>query len=277
MNTNDDRIFPFTKIVAAIVVPFLVLAFIILYFFPELSGQHFAWPINPHMTAMFMGAGYIGGAWLFVQTIFGSRWHRVAAGFLPVTTFATAMLLATLLHWDIFNPTHLPFILWLALYAIAPILVLIAWQRNRITDSGTAEKDDLSVPAIARWSLLLLGILLLIFAIGGFINPAWLIPIWPWNLSPLTARIMSGWFSLLGVGGIIISRDARWSAWKVGLQSIGLWHLLVLVAAYVRAEDFPNGLLNWYLVSVVVVLTGMFILYVAMERLRQKQTPPQID
>ena len=34
MTMKDDRIFPFTRIVAAIVVPFLVLAFLILYFFP---------------------------------------------------------------------------------------------------------------------------------------------------------------------------------------------------------------------------------------------------
>ncbi|MCA9982133.1 MAG: hypothetical protein KDD89_14915, partial [Anaerolineales bacterium] len=206
---NDDRIFRFTKIVAAIVVPFLVLAFLILYFFPELSGQHFAWPINPHMTAMFMGAGYIGGAWLFVQTIISNRWHRVAAGFPPVTAFATAMLLATVVHWDIFDTSHFPFLLWLILYVVAPPLVLIAWLRNRVTDTGTPEENDPTVPAVARWSLGILGIILLLYAIGGFINPAWQIAIWPWPLSPLTSRIMSGWFSLLGVGGMVIARDPR--------------------------------------------------------------------
>jgi hypothetical protein len=125
------------------------------------------------------------------------------------------------------------------------------------------------VPVLARRGLLALGVILLAFAIGGFVAPAWLIDIWPWTLSPLTARIMSGWFALLGVGGIVISTDARWSAWKVGLQSIGLWHLLVLAAAFVRRADFANGLGNWYLASVVVVLVGMFLLYVLMEGKRR--------
>jgi len=81
---------------------------------------------------------------------------------------------------------------------------------------------------------------------------------------------MSGWFALLGVGGVVISSDSRWSAWKVGIQSIGLWHLLVLIAALIRKEDFPSGLGNWYLISVFAVLAGMLALYIKMEWQRSK-------
>lgn len=262
---DEDQIRPFTRIVAAVVVPFLVLAFLILYFFPHLSGPRFAWEIQPPMTAMFMGAGYIGGSWLFINAFFGRRWHRVAPGFLPVTTFTVAMLLATVLHWDVFEPSHVPFILWLGLYVVTPFLVPLVWLLNRSADTGAPEENDLVVPAMARWSLGALGVILLGFAVGGFVRPAWLIDLWQWTLSPLTARIMSGWLALMGVGGIVISTDARWSAWKVGLQSIGLWHLLVIVAAFIRRDDFANGLVNWYLVSVFVVLAGMVLLYVMME------------
>jgi len=267
--SHKDQIRPFTRIVAAVVVPFLVLAFIILYFFPHLSGERFAWAIQPPMTAMFMGAGYIGGAWLFVNAIIGKRWHRIAPGFWPVTTFTVAMLLATVLHWDVFEPGHFPFILWMGLYVVTPILVPLVWFLNRSADTGEPEEDDIAVPEAARWSLFALGVILLGFALGGFVSPGWLIEMWPWTLSPLTARIMSGWFGLLGVGGIVISRDTRWSAWKVGLQSIGVWHLLVVIAAFLRWTDFSNGLFNWYLVSVVVVLVGMLALYLLMEGKRR--------
>lgn len=265
---KDDRISAFTRIVAAVVVPFLVLAFLILYFFPQSSGQRFAWSIQPSMTAMFMGAGYLGGAWLFTNAIFGRHWHRVASGFLPVTTFAGAMLIATILHWDKFDLHHFPFILWLSLYTVTPVLVPLVWLRNRGVDSGAPEADDVMVPAIARSSMLVLGALLLAFAVGGFASPSWLTSIWQWKLSPLTARVMSGWFALLGVGGIVISRDIRWSAWKIGLQSIGVWQLLVVIAAFIRFTDFPVGLGNWYLASVILVLVGMVALYFAMERKR---------
>lgn len=267
---QEDHILLFTRIVATVVVPFLILAFLILYFTPQLSGERFAWAIQPPMTAMFMGAGYIGGAWLFINAIFGRRWHRVAPGFLPVTAFTVAMLIATILHWDNLDPSHFPFILWLVLYIVTPFLVPFVWLLNRSADPGTAEESDVVVPKIARWSLLLLGVILLAFALGGFVRPSWLIDIWPWTLSPLTARVMSGWFALLGVGGIVISSDTRWSAWQVGLQSIGLWHLLVVVAAFLRRDDFSGGLGNWYLVSVLVVLAGMASLYFIMEGKRRE-------
>lgn len=266
---RDDRIFKSTRIISAIVVPFLVLAFIILYFFPERSGSQFAWEIRPNMTAVFMGAGYIGGAWLFLNVIVGRRWHRVAAGFLPVSSFTVAMFLATVLHWSRFDVRHFPFALWLGLYVITPVLVPWMWLRNRGTDPGIPETADLVVPAVARWALGSLGVLLLVFAVGGFIAPGWLASVWPWKLTPLTARVLSGWFALLSVGGIVISRDTRWSAWRVGLQSIGLWHLLVVIGAVLHQADFPGGLVNWYLICVVLVLLGMGALYVQMTRRRQ--------
>jgi hypothetical protein len=68
----DNRVLPQTRWVAALVIPFLVLAFVILFFVPNQTGQRFAWEIKPPMTAAFMGTGYLGGAYFFA---------RVAAAF----------------------------------------------------------------------------------------------------------------------------------------------------------------------------------------------------
>jgi hypothetical protein len=252
-------------VVAAVVVPVLLLAFVILYFVPGQTGSRFAWEIRPNMTAMFMGAGYLGGSWLFINTALGRPWHAVAAGFPAVTTFTWGMLLATIMHWDRFDLGHFPFQLWLVLYVVTPFLVPYLWWRNRVTDPGESPGEK-RVPQAARWSLGTLGLLLLAFAVTGFVVPDWLAGIWVWQLSPLTARVLSGWFGLLGIGGLVISRDPRWSAWRVGLQCIGLWHLLVLVASMFNAEEFTAGLANWYLASVAVVLVGMVGLFVVMER-----------
>jgi hypothetical protein len=273
---RDDRIFMFTRIVAAVVVPFLVLAFIILYFMPETSGERFAWDIVPNMTAAFMGAGYLGGSWLFLNAIWGKRWHRVAPGFAPVTAFTISMLLATALHWERFDFGHLPFQIWLVLYVVTPFLVPFVWWRNRVTDPGTPEPGDQVVPVAARWALIGLGVVLLGFAVLAFVAPERVIALWPWQLTPLTARIMGGWFVLLGVGGLVIGRESRWSSWPVGLQAIGIWHVLVVIAAVLNPGDFPNGLLNWYLISVVLVLAGMVALFVMMAtRGRAGLTPPE--
>ena len=208
MNTGqDDRIFRSTRVVAVLVVPFLVLAFLILFFMPETSGTRFAWEIKPSMTAAFMGAGYLGGSWLFLNVIWGKRWHRVAPGFPAVTAFTVAMLLVTALHWERFDLSHRPFQIWLVLYVVTPFLVPFLWWRNRVTDPHTPEPDDVVVPPAARWGLGLLGALLLGFAVFAFVRPESMAALWPWQLSPLTARIMGGWFALLGVGGIVIARE----------------------------------------------------------------------
>jgi hypothetical protein len=262
---RDDRIFLATRLVAVLVVPILVLAWVILYFFPDTSAASFAWEIQPPMMAAFMGAGYLGGALLFVHAALGRRWHRVAAGFPIVAVFTAAMLLVTVLHWARFDLQHFPFLLWLVLYLVTPVLIPWLWWRNRATDPGTLEERDRIVPAVARWSLGLLGLILWGFALAGFLRPNWLVSIWVWSLTPLTARVLSGWLALLGTGGLVIGRETRWSAWRVGIQSIGLWHILVILGAWRHPLDFPDGLINWYTISVILTLLGMAGLYLYME------------
>jgi hypothetical protein len=271
---TENNIYRSTKIIAAFVVPFLLLAFLILYFLPGRTSQFFAWEINPSLTSAFMGAGYLGGSWIFLHVIFGREWRRVEAAFLPVTAFTVAMLAATFLHWDRFDPGRLPFQLWFGLYLITPIVVPLAWWNNRRAAPRRAEPDDIQVPAAARWGLGLLGLLLLVFAGLAFVNPAWLISIWPWLLTPLTARVMAGWFSLLGVGGLVIAGHSAWEAWKTGLESIAIWHILFLAAAFTRPADFHSASsLNWYTLSIMVVLVGMAALYAGMETRRRSVGP----
>jgi hypothetical protein len=154
------------------------LAFVILYLYPQLSGERFAWQIKPSLMAVYMGAGYLGGAYLFLQTAVGRRWHHVAAGFLAVSTLTVIMLLATVLHWNRFDVRHFPFQLWLGLYVITPFLVPWLWWHNRRTDPGTPEHRDVVVAASVRWAVQASGVALVLTAIAGFLAPQFLIDIW---------------------------------------------------------------------------------------------------
>jgi hypothetical protein len=77
------------------IVPFLLVAFPLLYLFPNDTGNWWAWEIRPSMTALIMGAGYIAGAYFFVRVARASRWHRVHLGFLPITAFTAFLGVAT--------------------------------------------------------------------------------------------------------------------------------------------------------------------------------------
>jgi len=266
---SDDRIYPITRIIAAVIIPFLVLAFLILYFLPGETGTRFAWEIKPAMTAAFMGAGYLGGAYFFAHVVFGRRWHRVAPGFLAVTAFTWAMLLATLIHWQRFDLSHFPFQLWLVLYVVTPFLVPWLWWHNRPADPGTFEPDDVEVPRFVRRLTGAIGVLFLLWGVVCFVLPDTAVAAWPWTLSLLTARVLGGWCALMGVGGLVLASERRWSAWRVEVESIFLWQLLVLVAALVHRSDLgPRG--NLFLVAELAGLLGFVAIYGGMELRRRR-------
>ncbi len=266
-----DNIYLFTRIIAIIVVPFLWMAFLILYFYPETTGERFAWVIKPHMTALYMGAGYLGGSWLFINAIFGKRWHRIAVGFLPITAFTWIMMLSTFLHWDRFATGNLGFILWLILYVITPFLVPVLWFINRKTDSRAPETNDVVIPPVVALIFKISAIGALLFVGLGFFYPAFVIAVWPWTLSTLTARVMCGWIALLGVGMFTLSNETRWSGWKVALESIAIWHVLVIIAMVMNSNDFKANLINWYTIFVAVMLVVIFVFYPVME-IRKRKT-----
>jgi hypothetical protein len=268
---RDDRILFITRIVAAIVVPVLWLAFLVLFFFPDETGEYFAWAIKPHMTSLYIGAGYLGGSWFFLNVVFQKKWHRVHIGFPAVTAFTWFMLFATILHWDRFSHGKLGFNLWLFLYLVTPILVPALWFFNRRTDPGTPESPDVFVPEWSRWAMRLIGIVLMLVVVVGFFFPQVLIGVWAWQLTPLTARVIAGWIALLAVGALTMASDARWTAWRVPAESILLWQVLALVAAVMNPADFQAGVVNVFTILTAVLVVPILVFYPLMERRRRSR------
>lgn len=262
----DDRIFLVTRVVLAIVIVALLLAFAVLYFNPQNTKTYFAWDIKPQITAVFMGAGYIAGAFMFVYAVFGRHWHRVKNSLLPVSTFAAIMLVVTLLHYDRFIHGNLAFILWLIIYIITPFLVPWLWFHNRPTDPGTPEAGDKIVPLSIRWISGLVGAGSLLFWIFSFIDPPFLIAIWPWALTTLTAQVICAWGTLLSVGGLVLFREPRWSAWRFNIQAIALWQALMVIGSLIHRQDFKNGsLVNAYFICILLILALLAFFYGWME------------
>lgn len=263
---RDDRIFMVTRVVLALVNVALLFAFINLYLFPQNTRTNFAWEIKPNITAVFMGAGYISGAFMFVYVIFGRRWHQVKNSILPVSTFAAVMMLVTILHYDRFIHGNLAFKLWLGIYIVTPVLVPWLWFHNRVTDPGTPEENEKIVPVWVRRAFGLIGLFSILFWAACFIYPPLLINAWSWKLTPLTARTICAWGTLVSVGGLILFREPRWSAWRYNIQAIALWQALMVVGSIFHRQDFNNGsLVNPYFIIIVLVLSALAALYAWME------------
>lgn len=269
---RDDRVYPFTRGLAIIIIPFLVVAFIILYLLPERSGELFAWPIKPSMTAMMLAAAYLGGVYFFTRVALAKQWHTIKAGFPPVMLFASLLGIATFLHWDRFTHQHISFFTWTTLYVTTPFLVLGAWWFNRRTDPGTLAVDDVALPSGMRWAMGLVGALTLLISLLLFLVPQMMIDVWPWTLTPLTARVVGAMFALPGLVGLGLATDRRWSAARIILQAQGLSIAVILLAALLAWNNFnPANLVTWLFVGGLGgLLAGIVILFIFMEARRAR-------
>jgi hypothetical protein len=266
--SRDDRILTLTRIVAIPVVLILISGFVILYLYPLRTKELFAWTINPMMTPLAMGAGYAAGAFFFTRTIFARKWHHVGLGILPITIFSAAMGLATLLHWDKFNHSHVSFWLWTITYVVTPFLIPLVWYLNQKTDPHMPDAVDATLPIAIRWIIGVAGVFQLSVAALLFFAPATMIAIWPWHLTPLTARVLGGWWALPGMGGLLIALEPRWSAVRIILQGTLLYTGLLLLGVYRAWADFdPTNPMTWVYLSILLVsLFGVGALYWAIQQ-----------
>ena len=262
---RDDRVLPFTRGLSLFIVPFLVVAWVILYLFPGHTARLWAWAIPSTMTSRVLASAYLGGAYFFVRVFREQQWHHTGTGFLAVTTFAGLLGLATLLHWDKFLHHHVSFWLWAALYFTTPFLVLGAWFANRRYAAPPAADDALLTP-VERAVIAAVGLVALVMGIVMFVVPGAVIDLWPWALTPLTCRVIAAVFCL-GGAGVGAMLDPRWSALRLMLQVEVVMLVLILVAA-VRARDqmISGRALTWpLLIGLLLMLAGSGYLWATYE------------
>ena len=266
MNQRDNQILSETRWVAGLVIPFLVVAFIILFIFPDQTGMLFAWKIQPSMSAMMLGSAYAGGIYFFTGVLRSRQWHKVKVGFLPVIAFASLLGIATILHWDKFNHSHVSFFAWAGLYFTTPFIVSFVWLRNRKQDAGNSGEQDTIIPYTWRLIMGAFGSITLVISLFLFLQPGMLISLWPWTLTPLTARVMGAMFALPGLVGLGIALDKRWDAAILILQSQGFSILLILIASILSSQDYDwayggswlfVGGLGLMLVSIILLILFM--------------------
>ncbi len=240
MNKHNipNQILPETRWVAALVIPFLTAAFVILFIFPGQTEALFAWKIQPTMSAMMLGATYAGGIYFFTNVLLSKKWHQIKVGFLPTNVFVLFLGIATVLHWDRFNQQHISFFAWAGLYFTTPFVILVVWLRNRSQDSGELDAPDAIIPYPVRLVMGAFGIITLLISLFLFLQPDAMIELWPWTLTPLTARVMGAMFALPGVVGISVAMDRRWSAARIMLQTQSFSILLILLSAFRARQEF---------------------------------------
>jgi hypothetical protein len=273
MKAADDRLLPATRWAALVIFVILVPAVVVLWGTPGATAGRWAWTIKPDLTPIFLGAGYGAGAYFFWRTFRATRWHPSSAGVLGASVFAALMLIATLFHWDRFNHGDAPFLAavafwgWTIVYIISPPIVFALWWRNRATDprEPTPGEPLLSAPALraARG----FAAVALVAAAIFFLSPTTAIDIWPWDLTPLTARVLASFTAQVGVGALVLSFDRRWSSWRLIVETFFVATAFLLVGAIRAWDDFDadNVMTYLYLGGLVATDLALLVLYTLQE------------
>jgi predicted small integral membrane protein len=271
---RDGQILPATRWASLVVFAILVPALVILWGMPDRTADAWAWTIEPDLTPIFLGAGYGAGAYFFLRTFLSGQFHPSAAGIFGAAFFALLMLIATFVHWDRFNHGDAPlvgamvFYGWVGVYIVSPVVVFALWWLNRRTDSGRPLQGEAIVPMRIRRLAQLAAAGSFAAAALFFLSPQTAIEVWPWDLTPLTSRVLGSFTAQVGVGALLLSLDGRWSAWKLIVQTFFVATALLLVGAIRAWEDFhtDNVMTYLYLGGLVGSDIVLALLYRSMTR-----------
>ena len=172
---------------------FAVLAFfagVLLFVLSEHTEDWFSWTIKPPLTAAFLGASYWAACVLFGWSARQRLWTRARPALLPAFVIATLLLIATIVHFDRFHKDLFGYF-WLSAYIAVPPLMLLALlgQVRAARDAGRADEPARRpLPPALRAALLLQALTMAAVGIALFASPGSADSLWPWTLSPLTAR-----------------------------------------------------------------------------------------
>jgi hypothetical protein len=273
---RDDRILTLTWWVALVVSPILAAAGVILYGFPSDTERLWAWPMGPEMTSLAVGGGYLAGAVLFLRSLWQHDWHRIGLVFCVATVLTVLLLIATLLHWELFSHQHTSFWAWSVVYLVTPFLLPAVWWRNRRHDPGVPAPGTPLVPRWVRTVVGAAGGAQVVVALTFFVRPALAVDVWPWQVTPLTTRTLAAFLAFIGAMWLAFLFESRWSALRLHAESATLGLALVAVGALRAPGDFTAGTAATATFSVLLggTLIGLAALLVGMRRLTARLGTP---
>lgn len=246
-----------------------LIAGIQLFVLSEQTETYFAWTIQSPLTAATFGGFYFG------TMVFGflsgreTIWAHVRGPALGLLAFLSTSLIATFLHLDKFHLTSQNWLslavawAWILTYIIVPpMLVVTLILQARI--KGNDPQHVSNMPAWMRVLLLIHGFAGLPFAFLLFFTPQIITPVWPWLLTPLTARAFSAWLIAFSIVDFQTAWENDWQHVKIVTSGYIIFGLLALLAIARYTDEVVwlsvgnIGYLAYLLIMVVIGVYGRF-------------------
>jgi hypothetical protein len=261
MTRTSDRLRPQTRVLLAAFALLTALAVVSLVGGSGQTDRTFAWTIQPPATAAFLGAGYASGTVLVVLSLRSGRWSLTRVPLAVIGVFTALTLLATLRHLDRFHlgADGLPRAaawLWLAVYVVVPL-----WIAVTLVLQGAPAADGLRrpIPGPLRAALAVEGAVLGVVGALLYLAPATAERVWPWTLTPLTARAVASWLLAYAVAAALLVRADRLDRMAVpGVAYAVLGAATLAVGLLAEGADPAGGAgLSYLAVAAAILLTGV--------------------
>ena len=236
------RVTPLTRELRLLLSMFAGLALVagfLLFPLAEETDRFFSWTIQPPLTAAFMGAAYWAAFILIGWAARSATWELARPALVPVTTIAVLLLVATLVHLDKFDLDSIFGWFWLVVYcSVPPALAVLVWVQAR-RPAGPAPQGP-PIPAALRATLLLQAVVMGGLGAVMYVEPSTAGDLWPWALTPLTARAVSAFLIGFAAAAAYAAWDNRLTPFAGAAYAYAALGALELLAAAVFSDDFDG-------------------------------------
>ncbi len=273
IDRRDDKVLLVNRIVHALLLILVLPAAFRLFMYPEQTEVYFAWALKPRMAAMFQGSFYFTVLFTFSYVALASKWHRAAVIMWATLPVISLLGLVTLLNLDKFNGPIGAFRLWFFVYICLPPAVAALLFLNRRRDPWQPEAVDAVLPSSIRAFSAGLAVAFLLVGMSLLIAPEQLIPIWPWQMKPLAARVLgSVLIAPVAVHAYAVI-DRRWTSLRKVTEAAFIWNTCIVISVIRCWDEFdPSKPLTWAAIAALAIEFAFTIwAYTTMEKRMRDQ------
>jgi hypothetical protein len=204
------------------------------------TERFFSWDIEPPLTAAFMGAAYWAALVLLAWAAFQRDWSRSRTALPAVFVIAVLLLIATLIHLDKFDLDSVFGWFWLVVYiVVVPLLAVLIWNQHR--SAGPVPRGDRPMGGWLRVVLSLQAGVMLGIGAALFLFGTEVASLWPWALTPLTARAIGAFLCGFGVAAAFAVREDDLDRLRGSALAYAALGLLELLAVAIHATDLTGS------------------------------------
>ncbi len=229
-----------------------------LYFLPGRAEPDYAWAIALPVSAAFMGAGYLAGTVATGLGTFAARYWRSVRALVPAfCVLGLTLLAATLIDAEQFRWDYFPTWVWTIVYAALPPAAVYFWI---LQERVAGEQPERDVRLSSLWApAVLVGVILGVVGLALFAAPDSLLEEWPWDITPLLARVFGGWYLLAATTLIFSAASVRRAhEMPIPFATVATWCLLIVLLPLLYSDTVrTSGIGFWGFVGIhAIVLAG---------------------